>query len=262
MAACRTVNVNMLWQQTLSQPLVTASWKDLKTCVTFWPNLGWCSTSLTRTEARTALMIQTFIMSQLQALMYTQVGTEDVVGQLHHLSRNVLPPRGSIEKWCSQGCFLLWHWKAVGTSPFHHCSWAPAISGQSLPASVMVLLCSPALPMALNSVTLSSSLGILQLCTNPALQQCASLLVQGCSWFEVCVKPLVLAQILVQLDGPIHVEWSRQGWASFGSALTSWIEANFSLGAIINLCWRSGIGSLPFAVSWNGSQFLKECWKS
>lgn len=54
-------------------------------------------------------MIQTFIMSQLQALMYTQVGTEDVVGQLHHLSRNVLPPRGSIEKWCSQGCFLLWH---------------------------------------------------------------------------------------------------------------------------------------------------------
>ena len=60
MAACRTVNANMLWQQTLNLPLVTASWNDLKTCVTFWPNLGWCSTSLTRTEARTALMTWDF----------------------------------------------------------------------------------------------------------------------------------------------------------------------------------------------------------
>lgn len=60
MAACRTVNANTLWQQTLNQPLVTASWNDLKTCVTFWPNLGWCSTSLTRTEARTALMTSDF----------------------------------------------------------------------------------------------------------------------------------------------------------------------------------------------------------
>lgn len=57
MAACRTVNVNMLWQQILNQPLVTASWNDLKTCVTFWPNLGWYST---RTEARTALMTSDF----------------------------------------------------------------------------------------------------------------------------------------------------------------------------------------------------------
>lgn len=48
------------WQQTLNQPLVTASWNDLKTCVTFWPNLGWCSTSLTRTEARTVLMTSDF----------------------------------------------------------------------------------------------------------------------------------------------------------------------------------------------------------
>lgn len=60
MSACRTVNVNILWQQTRTQPLVTSSWNDLKTCVTFWPNLGWCSTSLTRTKARTALMTSDF----------------------------------------------------------------------------------------------------------------------------------------------------------------------------------------------------------
>lgn len=203
MAACRTVNVNMLWQQTLNQPLVTASWNNLKTCVTFWPNLGWCSTSLTRTEARTALVTSDFHY-------------EPAVGPNVHLGwdRGCSGSAAPFGQECvsSQGihweilraafCFgtekqwalLLLFTTAAGhqppqDNPCQHLSWfsfAPQLSPWPWTVSHWTApwgsSCSSAQSLHHSSVP--------------------GLLVQVCSWFEMCVKSLVLAQITVQLDVP------------------------------------------------------------
>lgn len=74
----------------LSQPLVTASWNDLKTCVTYWPNLGWCSTSLTKTGARTALLTSDFhYKPPVDPNVHSGWDKKDLMGQLHHLGGDV-----------------------------------------------------------------------------------------------------------------------------------------------------------------------------
>lgn len=104
----------------LCQPLVSASWNDLKTCVTYWPNLGWCSTSLTKTEAKTALLTSDF---HYKPPVYPNVHSgwdkKDLMGQLHHLGRDVPAPLESCEQWCSHRCSLLiWLWKAAAAFSF------------------------------------------------------------------------------------------------------------------------------------------------
>lgn len=92
----------------LSQPLVTASWNDLKTCVTYWPNLGWCSTSLTKTGARTALLTSDFhYKPPVDPNVHSGWDKKDLMGQLHHLGGDVPAPLESCEQWCSHHCSLL-----------------------------------------------------------------------------------------------------------------------------------------------------------
>lgn len=123
MAACRIVNVNMLRQQTLNQPLVTASWNDLKTCVTLWPNLGWCSMSLTRTKARTALMTSDFHYKPAVDPNVHLGWDGEYNGSAALFGQECACSLGA--HWAvkfSRCSLLTWHWKAVTV-----CSFSPLL---------------------------------------------------------------------------------------------------------------------------------------
>lgn len=190
MAACRRVNVNMLWQQTLNQPLVTTSWNNLKTCVTFWPNLGWCSTSLTRTEARTALMTSDFHYEPA-------VGSNVHPGWDRGCSGSAAP----FGQECASSQRIHWEMMfsgllfALALKSSGHFSFSPLLLGTSHVGAVLASSCHgfPLLP--------SSPHGPVSHWAAPWESSCSSaqtlhyssgpdLLVQVCSWFEMCVKSL------------------------------------------------------------------------
>lgn len=217
------------WQQTLNQPLVTASWNDLKTCVTFWPNLGWCSTSLTRTEARTALMTSDFHYKPAVDPGEHSGWDRGWTGQLHHLGRNMLVLLGSCEQWCSHRCSLL------------ICCWnaAAALSSLSPLLTNISYLRAAFASIRHGFPWLSSSCHGAEECdTVTALRKpcittvcwvCWSVFESlVCMWFErtvdVDLGSCTLNPLFVTWPH-IDVDWSRQGCESSLSVLTSWREA-------------------------------------
>lgn len=240
MAACRTVNMNMLWQQTLNQPLVTAGWNDLKTCVTFWPNLGWCSTSLIRTEARTALMTSDF--------HYKPAVDPNVHSGWDRGYNGSAAPFG---QECA--CSLVIHW-AMAFSPLrfthlalkssdHFLLFTTAYEHQLSQGSVCQQLLWFSFALQLSPWRwMVWHCGLLPV--NKTWSRFESLV---CVWLERYVKYLVLAQIPVWLD--VTSMWIDPGRdESSASALASWIEASFSLDVIINLL-SSPISAVAWALS-------------